>query len=71
MLHHHEKLSFQVQSFHCMINTIPEYQLCLIWRMFKTINLYFEQLKKQKHFTDYPFDKLNQVIVEAVQNGFM
>jgi tetratricopeptide (TPR) repeat protein len=35
------------------------------------INNYFEELKKEEHFQNYPFDQFETVIQEAVQNGFM
>ena len=32
---------------------------------------YFEELKKEEQFKSYPFDKLETVVQEAIQNGFM
>ena len=38
---------------------------------FQYIGKYFEQLKKTDTFKDYSFEKINEVVKEAVQNGFM
>jgi tetratricopeptide (TPR) repeat protein len=35
------------------------------------IENYFHELRKEEPFKDYPFSKLDQVIQEAVRNGFM
>jgi tetratricopeptide (TPR) repeat protein len=38
---------------------------------FQFIDNYFKELKKTGTFKDYPFDRVNDVVKEAVQNGFM
>jgi tetratricopeptide (TPR) repeat protein len=35
------------------------------------IDDYFDELKKTSTFKNYPFDSINEVVKEAVQNGFM
>jgi len=59
--------------------SIEAQQLLLCLAPFQTIvhlspdfiKIYFEELKKDAHFQNYPFDKFEEVVKEAMQNGFM
>jgi len=37
----------------------------------KLINIYFDELRKDKIFQSYPFDKISLVLKDAIKNGFI
>lgn len=55
-----QKLLLCLAPFQSVINLAPN-----------VIKNYFDALQKESQFKDYPFHELEQVVQEAVQNGFM